>query len=71
VVSVDTWVDVTRDGPALATVIGFRDEASLKRFIDDPATDELGKKFDEFIGPHQHRVFRQAPVYRAASLSAP
>jgi hypothetical protein len=71
VVGIDTWVDVTRDGPALATVIGFRDEAALKRFIDDPATDVVGKKFDEFIGPHLHRVFRQTPVYRASSLSAP
>jgi mono/diheme cytochrome c family protein len=68
---VETWVDATREGPALATVIGFRDEAALKRFVDDPATDALGQKFDEHIGPHIHRVFRRAPVYRAESLSTP
>jgi cytochrome c len=71
VTRVDTWVDVAHDGPALATIIGFRDEAALKRFLDDPATDPLGKKFDEFIGPHIHRVFRRPPVYRADSLSTP
>jgi hypothetical protein len=71
IVGVDTWVDVSRDGPALTTVIGFRDDAAMKRFLDDPTTDELGRKFDEFIGPHSHRVYRQQPVYRAASLSAP
>ena len=71
VVSVDTWVDLTRNGPALATVIGFRDEAALKRFLDDPKTDPLGVRFDSFIGPHTHRVFRHLPVYRAATLSGP
>jgi len=70
VVAVDTWIDLTRDGPAFATVVGFRDEPSLKRFLDDPATAALGKRFDDFIGPHLHRIFRQAPVYRTDALSA-
>jgi len=68
---VDTWVDATRGGPSLVTVLGFLDDAALKRFLDDPTTDALGKKFDEYIGPHAHLVFRRPPLYRAASLSAP
>jgi mono/diheme cytochrome c family protein len=71
VTGVDTWVDLAHDGPALVTVIGFRDDGALRRFLDDPATDALGKRFDDFIGPHGHRIFRQTPVYRVAGLSAP
>ena len=67
-VRVDTWVDTTRDGPSLVTVLGFRDEDALERFLDDPATDLLGQKFDDFIGP---LVFRRPPVYHATALSAP
>jgi len=70
VARVDTWVDTTREGPSVVTVIAFTDDAGLKRFLDDPATDSLGRKFDEFIGPHAHLVFRRPPVYRAATLSA-
>jgi len=70
VVGVDSWIDLTRDGAAFATVVGFRDEAALKGFLDDPAGAALGKRFDDFIGPHLHRVFRQPPVYRADALSA-
>jgi hypothetical protein len=58
-------------GPPLATVIGFRDDAALKRFLDDPAAADLGAKFDSFIGPHAHRVYRRLPVYRVDALSAP
>jgi len=71
VASVETWVDTSREGPPLATVIGFRDDAALKRFLDDPAAADLGAKFDSFIGPHAHRVYRRLPVYRVDSLSAP
>jgi mono/diheme cytochrome c family protein len=70
VASVETWVDTSRDGPPLATVIGFRDDAALKRFLDDPSAAELGTKFDSFIGPHAHRVYRRLPVYRVDALSA-
>ncbi len=70
-VRVDTWVDTTRDGPSLVTVLGFRDEDALERFLDDPATDLLGQKFDDFIGPHAHLVFRRLPLYHATALSAP
>src|SRR5437879_9272718 len=42
-VRVDTWVDTTRDGPSLVTVLGFRDEDALERFLDDPAPDLLGQ----------------------------
>jgi mono/diheme cytochrome c family protein len=68
--SVETYVDLGHGGPAVTTVFGFTDEESLGRFLDDPATDDLGAKFDSFIGPHDHRVYRSSPLYRAASLSA-
>jgi len=70
-VHVDTWVDTTRDGPSLITVLGFRDFTTLRRFVDDPSADPLGRKFDEFIGPHEHLVLRRPPLYRVATLSAP
>jgi mono/diheme cytochrome c family protein len=70
VASVETWVDTSREGPPLATVIGFRDDAALKRFLDDPSAAELGTRFDSFIGPHAHRVYRRLPVYRVDALSA-
>jgi mono/diheme cytochrome c family protein len=71
VVTVETWVDTARDGAPVSTVVGFRDEAALRRFLDDPRGEALGLKFDEFVGPHGHKVFRTPPVYRAATLSAP
>ena len=63
-------MDVAHDGPALVTVFGFRDDDALRRFVDDPALDELAKAFDAFGGPHDHRAFRAPPIYRAATLSA-
>ena len=68
--SIDTWVDVAHDGPALVTAFGFRDDAALERFVDDPALDQLARDFDAFAGPHGHRVVRTPPIYRAATLSA-
>jgi len=70
-VSIETYVDIARECPSLVTVLGFRDEAALTQFLDDPIAQLLGQKLDEFGGPHQHRIFRQPPVYRAAALSAP
>ncbi len=69
-VSIETYVDLVRDGPSLTTAIGFSDEAALRNFVNAPRTDELGEKLDSFLGPHDHRVFRSAPLYKAASLSA-
>ena len=68
--SIDTYVDVAHDGPSLVTAFGFRDDDALRRFVDDPALDELAKAFDAFAGPHDHRVVRAPPIYRAATLSA-
>lgn len=68
VVSIDTWV--VGGTPAMATVIGFRDDAAVSAFLSHPDTEALGRAFDEFIGPHGHQTFRVPPVYRAASLSA-
>jgi hypothetical protein len=69
--SVETWVDNTRQGPALVSTWAFRDEAALARFMADAKVASVGGKFDAFIGPHDHLVFRNPPVYRAATLSAP
>ncbi|HJQ84729.1 MAG TPA: cytochrome c [Candidatus Binatia bacterium] len=71
IVGIETWVDVTHDGPALTTVIGFRDDAALRRFLDDPSGEAVKARFDEFVGPHGHRIYRLPPVYRVATLSNP
>jgi len=71
VVSLDTWVDVTREGPSMVSILGFRDDAARNRFLSDPATEALGNKFDEFIGPHPHRSYNRSPLYKVPSLSAP
>jgi len=70
-VSVDTYVDNSRPGPALITMLGFTDDAALGRFTNDPTAIALAEKVDGFSGPHGHQVFRTRPVYRAESLSAP
>ncbi len=72
-VSVETFVDATRPGPAVSTVFGFRDDAALNRFMTthDPDEMNLGAQFDAFIGDHGHTVFRLPPVYRAPRLSTP
>lgn len=71
-VSVDTYVDATRNGPSVTTVFAFADDASLNDFMNDHSPDSasLGLAFDGFIGNHDHTVFRQAPVYRAPKLSS-
>jgi mono/diheme cytochrome c family protein len=71
VVSVDTYVDRTRPGTPVATVFGFRDLMALNRFSSDRASQELGDKFDSFVGPHDHQLFSVAPVYRVDALSTP
>ena len=70
-VSVDTWVDNTRPAAPVLTMMAFRDDASLSRFLTDPAGAAIKQKFDEFIGPHGHQIFRTPPIYRAPGLSAP
>jgi mono/diheme cytochrome c family protein len=71
VVGLDTWVNLTREGPSMVSILGFRDEAARERFLSDPATEALGNKFDEFIGPHPHRSYDRPPLYKVPSLSAP
>jgi mono/diheme cytochrome c family protein len=71
--SVETFVDATRPGHVVTSVWGFRDDAALNAFIttNDPATIAVGTEFDAFVGPHDHKVFRTPPLYRAPGLSAP
>ena len=71
VLGVETWVDRTHDRPWLSTIVALRDDDALEHFLDGGASSEIGEVFDEFVGPHGHRVFRGAPVYRAGTLSTP
>ncbi len=72
-VSIDTYVDSTRIGNTVTSVFGFRDDEALNRFMNehDPKVMAIGDQFDAFVGPHDHKVFRNAPIYRAPALSAP
>jgi hypothetical protein len=72
-VSVDTFVDTTRSAQVVTSVWGFRDEAALNAFMttNDPATVAVGTEFDQFVGPHDHKVLQAPPIYRAPALSAP
>ena len=69
IVSVDTTVDRARRGPAMTTVIGFRDRAAYDRWNNNIGQRELAAKFDEFIGVHGHVVYDSPPLYRASGLS--
>lgn len=71
VVGLETFVDLTREGPSMVSILGFRDDAARARFLTDPATEALGTKFDEFIGPHPHRSYTRPPLYKVPSLSTP
>jgi hypothetical protein len=68
-VSVDTYVDVTRTQRRFTSVFGFRDAAALQAFTSSPATEALGLEFDAFIGDHDHDIRMWPPIYRAPSLS--
>ena len=69
--SIETWVDLTHPGTVFTTIFTFASEGAIWRFLQDPATDDIGTRFDAFIGPHDHRVFESPPLYKAPSLSAP
>jgi len=69
-VSIETWVDRAHAGAPFTTIIGFTDDKAIRNFVDDPRTDDLGARFDSFIGPHEHRVFASSPLYRVPALSA-
>jgi hypothetical protein len=68
----DTYVNTLQAPRAsLVTMWGFKDEASRDRFANDPKLEELGSRFDSFIGAHEHLTFSTPPIYRAESLSTP
>lgn len=67
---IETTVDRARRGPALTTVIAFRDQTAYQRWNNNLAMRELAAKFDEFIGVHGHVVYDGPPLYRASRLSA-
>ncbi len=71
VVSIDTYVDRTRERMSLITVFGFRDANAYNAFSMDHALRSSALHFDEFIGPHGHDLFTVPPLYRVESLSAP
>jgi len=68
-VAAETHVDNTRPGPALVTVLAFRDDGALRRFLTEATGAAVKQKFDSFIGPHGHQMFRTAPLYRVDELS--
>lgn len=68
--AIDTFVDRTRSGPRLVTVLTFDDDAAFMRFTTSPSADRVGQRFDDFIGPHSHDVHTAPPVYRSEALSA-
>lgn len=70
VISIDTFVDAAKPSAALTTLVGFRDEAALRNFMGDPATADLWKEFDGFVGTHGHHAADKPLVYRAPTLSA-
>jgi hypothetical protein len=74
-VSVDTYVDLTRTppGPYVTSVFAFRDATALNAFLatHDPDQIAVGTEFDGFVGTHDHRVYMRPPIYRAPGLSVP
>ena len=60
-IAVDTFVDRTRSGPRLVTVLTFADDAALLRFTTDATAERLGQRFDDFIGPHGHDLYAAPP----------
>jgi len=69
-VSLDTYVDRTREPPHIVSVFAFADEQAVARFTMASQHTAVGQKFDSFIGPHGHMVFDTAPLYRSSALSA-
>jgi len=69
--TIDTWVDGTRESPLLLTVFGFRSDVAREGFVNDPAIASLLERFEEFGAPRPLRSFRRPPLYRALSLSSP
>lgn len=69
--SVETYVDRTRGVDVLTSVFRFRDLNALNAFANDPTSQELGLKFDSFVGRHGHLVFSDPPLYRVDRLSTP
>lgn len=70
-VSVDTYADFTKSERQYTSVFGFRDQARMQAFSQDPTTEEIGLAFDRYIGGHDHVYQLLSPVYRVPSLSAP
>jgi hypothetical protein len=66
--AIDTYV-VGGTGGALISIFTFRDQQAAEAFLNSPAADSLGGKWDSYIGPHGHVLSRLPPVYRVESLS--
>ena len=70
-VSVVTWVDLTRPQRRCTSVFGFRDGNALQRFTQDPTAAPLAVEMDGFLGPHQRELRMEPPIRRVDALSAP
>jgi len=68
-VGVETYVDATRLRASLATVLRFRDDASLTTFLASPSGSVFTERFTELVGAHTSYMVRKPLVYRAPSLS--
>jgi hypothetical protein len=66
---VESHVDNTRPGAGIVTVMSFRDEQALSAFLNGPTGAKIKERFDEFIGPHGHQLFRTVPYYPIEALS--
>jgi len=71
VVSVDTYVDFTREQVRYTSVFGFADGAALQAYAQNPLASALDGEFDALVGEHGHTQQMWAPAYRAPSLSFP
>jgi len=67
--SVDTYVDFTRQQKPYTSIFGFRDGAALQAFTQDKTAETLGLEFDGFIGEHSHVMQFWPPLYRVPDLS--
>lgn len=70
-VTVDTYVNRSAKGRMLVTLYGFDNDFAARRFMAEglPFDQSAGKR--SLLHPGSRALFRNGPIYRALSLSAP
>jgi mono/diheme cytochrome c family protein len=71
VLSVDTYVDFTRERQRYTSVFAFADGVALHAYAQNPLASALDEEFDALVSEHEHNQQMWAPAYRASSLSFP